>query len=1343
MRPSSLFRATTLALGLTALALSTTACRPQPSSDPSGELGLADAEAHAAKLERWLAKHPEDHDARVELALVYWQHLGRVDEALDEVGTIERLTPNLVADPPPPLARFIAMMIAHNRLDHAAASEAAGQLLLELGLRGSARNKRGEAYTRQARALSPLAARVLDANYGLEPESERAFVELFDLLDARHFLVSPAPDDWDVTPDRYLPAATRSQLLSTRGRIARTRGEAYRDFYAAQGCVQDWQVGALEGHRGALELDRVAGGEVHGFQVDAEASLTGLSCAVRVWNPEPAAGMRRLRTQVRMPEGSEFLRLALGAQFPARVYVDGELVWASDRTDRYPVGSPSVRVPATPGPHLVELHTAIPSERAWVLARATDEHGQPLTLEDPAAEHPLELPALAPALARADALVERAGWTELGRGGRARAMKLDGPVYAPLRAYLALDEALILDDTDAAEGFAQALSDRDFEGLAFPDAHLLLAQFERRDPSRGKSSSGVRQQTQLERALELDPGLKRAHLQLLEQRLNRGESAEVVEAFEDLEHTGNDSLLLALLRYEAYRAEGSDVQSQAALEVAAAYHPTNCEVLAAQREQARDRGQIEAEDALVEVLERCPGSLAMRARQATARQRIEAAKALWSEQLDRVPDDMEAMEALAQLAVTAGNYAEAIAWHDRILRLAPYRAVSMVALADLHAQLDAPEQARAFVLAAIERFPHNSRLREIGENLGIPDPLMAWRIDGREALADYERDRAEGLASEGVSEVLLLDREVSMMLPDGGHRHIVHQMFHLLSDAAIDAHGEIEQPGNLLTLRSIKPDGRVVEPESIAGKDGLSLRGLEIGDVVELEFSFDAAPEAALPGHVDLGRFRFQSPETPFHRSELITLVPASEQGRVDVEARNDAPAEARRELELPFAHGPDTSAYVELRYRADRVPRLGSEPAARSMLDELPMVQVHVPLAVEDWLDTVAAQLRPSQRSNPELRALAVEITEQYSSDYDKVDALWRWVVDEIEETGDLTTPATLTLAARQGGRLMLLRAMLEAVGIDSELWLLRDRFGPTIVPGGNPLVETYDASMLAIPSARPPGAGADAGPLVIGTSSEVIPLGYLTPSYARGRALRVQLEADEPPPGPVDVPASPPEHADLRRWELQIDLDAEGNGRLQGRLELRGLEAIFWRQAFTQLDADELPKVFTQAELQRILPIAATDLESLEFDNDWELQLPLVARFTATVRNGGVVQGAELATLAAAVPLDLVTGYAQLPERWSGLVVGYAPRLEARVAINLDGRRFSEVPGDVELTGASGRGRYTRALLEGGVGESQVVFESTSSLTPGVFEVSEYGELTRFSSQVQNAEQQILRAR
>jgi tetratricopeptide (TPR) repeat protein len=1270
----------------------TTGCRPKTRTEVFDRGAAAD---YAARLERWLSKHPDDHRARLELAHVYWLHLAAPDQATTH---LDRLTARAT---PSPLARFSRGLLAQSHLDIDRAWAEHAALLREAPKYEKRRDRE------LALALTPQAARALDAFDGMRFGDAEEFVALYESLDLSAY-----------------PGEAVEQLISTRAGIARRLGEDYRPFYARQGCVQDWVVGELEGYRGPLELSRL---EIdRSFTADPEgAQPTQLSCAFRVWNTEPRSAIRRLRTTVELPEGQSVMRLSVGTQYDARVYVDDQLVWARDRTDRYPVQGPNFLLPVGTGLHRVEVRTAIPSERAWVLVRATDPSGNPLAVRaDREHEGSWRLPAdpTRPREIGAEDMLEIHPWADVPHS-------LRGPVYAPLIPFLALDDALADGDTDRAEILADELR---FEAESFPEAHLLLADFEYRDPSRGKTSSAARQQASLERALELDPSLGRARLSLLSLRLDRGEVAEVVEELEAIPtdvFSGTGKLLMSMLRFDAYRRRGSDFQAEQALERAAAINPQSCDVLMARRELIRERAQVAAEDQITAELARCPGSIGIRARLAVQRQRYDEAAALWQERLDRIPDDLDAMDALAEIAVARGDYDEAIAWHERMLELAPYRALSQVELADLHARADEPRAAREYLLAALDRYPHNSRLREIGERVGIPDELMQWRIDGMQALAEYRGDVEEGLASDGVSEVLLLDREVSMLYENGGHRHIVHQMFHILSDQAIDAHGEFSQPGvELLTMHSIKPDGTIVEPESIPGKEGLSLRGLAIGDVVEIEFVFDTGPEPALPGHVDLGRFRFQSPEIPFHRSELLVVYPASLESKLKIEARNDPPAPTRRELSLR------EGKFVELTFLARQVPRLGSEPGARSMLDELPMIQAHVPFEVEDWLDQLAAQLRPAQRSNPALRQIALELTGEYTSSYDKIDALWRWVVDEIEDGGDLSTPATVTLSARQGSRLMLLRALAEAAGIDTQLWLLRDRFGPQIQAGGDPLVGTYDTAMLAV-------VEEGKAPLMVGTSSEVVPLGYLSPSYAGGRALRLRLHDDEPEPGYVEVPENPARLGDLRRWDIEIALDNRGGGRVHGTIELRGLEAIMWRDVFDKVDADRLPEVFTQAELSRMLPGASLDLEQLEFDNKWELDQPLVIHFAARARNGGVVQGRQLILLAAAVPIDPLTGFAQLPTRWSGMVINYATVLEAKVRYVLDGATFTEVPPDVRLEGPWGS--YARTLGAGGVGQRELVLESRSTVVPGIVEPKDYSDLAALAGRIQSAEQQLLRAR
>ena len=182
--------------------------------------------------------------------------------------------------------------------------------------------------------------------------------------------------------------------------------------------------------------------------------------------------------------------------------------------------------------------------------------------------------------------------------------------------------------------------------------------------------------------------------------------------------------------------------------------------------------------------------------------------------------------------------------------------------------------ARRSVGEAVSRVPQSMDLRQIASAVGVPDDLEPLRVDGLPIVQAY---RAGEHDYEGVGEVLVLDRSVTRVYPDGSQRHIIHTIAELRSKEAIDRYGEItpNEGSRVLTLHTIKPDGRIFEPESIPEKDGLSLRGLQIGDIVEYEYMFERDELGLLPGYVDLSTFRFQSPETPFHISEMIVAHPA------------------------------------------------------------------------------------------------------------------------------------------------------------------------------------------------------------------------------------------------------------------------------------------------------------------------------------------------------------------------------------------------------------------------------------------------------------------------------------
>jgi tetratricopeptide (TPR) repeat protein len=1154
-----------------------------------------------------------------------------------------------------------------------------------------------------ANRLAEPAVRFLDDVVGQRAGDGERFVRFFDALDRQS--LSPEVDD---------------ALLGMRARQARLDEQDAKGYYDAQGCVHEWRVGPVEGHRGSLQLqDTEPGAELP----DGRDPAIALTCAVRLWNSSPHPGVRRLRTQI--DSSTDTLLLSLSGEEHFRAYVDGEEVYRSDRFDRWPARRARIAVPVNPGQHEIEIHTVVSDERAWQLLRVRDSMGLPIDARPGVAASGAVAGLRAPVRNYGRQWDGDRGYEPLGVDyvDPGVPVTLDGALYAPLRQMLRLDDALADGDTYVAEQAASRLAE-----LApnWPEGNLLRADFENIEPSRGKTNSAAREQAALEAALGADPSLDRARLRLLAMALERGELTEVVqqfEAFDAEERPTLGGIEGQLLRFETYRARGNELLADAALARAAALAPDNCDVLASQRAVAVERNWEKEVDRLVEALERCPGGSGLQARLAQRRGHFERAAAGYETRLERAADDLSAESALADIHVARDELDAAIERLTRIVERAPWRGTTRVKLADLLAKRGRLPEARAQLELALERSPHVTRLWEVAEHLGIRDELLGWRLDGKDAIAAYRK--TDPSTYEGSAEVLVLDRDVVMVYPNGSQRHLIHQVTELRTKASIDQHGEIPSPdgARVLTLRTIKPDGRVVEPELIPGKEGLSLRELEVGDMFEIEYIVGSGPETSFPDYVDLSRFRFQSLTTPYHHSELVVVHPP--EMPVQVEARNYPPKAVKSSKE----------GKTVLTFLAKEMERMTPEPAMRSALEELPMVRVFTKPDLQDWAGSLELQVRTAQRSNPELHELARSLTAGLTSDQDKLDVLRRWVLEEVEETAPIAHPATATLADREGNALMLLRVLLREAGVSSEVWLVRDRYGAQDRPDGHPLLEAYDSPMLAV---YPDGAET---PIMVMMSAKTIPLGYMTPGYQSAPAYRLHLLEGEAPSGVVQTPAVPAEHADARRYELGVQIGPEGDGTIEGFVELRGLEAILWRNELERLDRSRLEEAFQGAELQRIFPYTALDLDSLQVEGEDELEAPLRFRFSASGRGLAIGQGGRYVLPASPLPLNLANSFTSLPDRWSGLVVPYAPLHTVRMTVSLDG--MQAVPSaakDLSAAETSRFGDYKRTVSIDPNGRN-LVLDIQSALNTGVVEADAYPELADFAQRVAGREELVLK--
>jgi len=174
-------------------------------------------------------------------------------------------------------------------------------------------------------------------------------------------------------------------------------------------------------------------------------------------------------------------------------------------------------------------------------------------------------------------------------------------------------------------------------------------------------------------------------------------------------------------------------------------------------------------------------------------------------------------------------------------------------------------EASEFLAKSIEAHPAElADLSRVYQALGGKDAFAGLRRDGRDVIARFE---ASGEQYNG-PQLLLLDYTIVRLFPDGSSVELTHNIFRVQSEEAVDEAGEFSVPegARLLTLRTIKADGRRLEPDPIAGKASWSLPGLALGDYVEFETVKAESPSLGFPGGYLGNRFYFKSFEVPFHR---------------------------------------------------------------------------------------------------------------------------------------------------------------------------------------------------------------------------------------------------------------------------------------------------------------------------------------------------------------------------------------------------------------------------------------------------------------------------------------------
>src|SRR5438874_657710 len=652
---------------------------------------------------------------------------------------------------------------------------------------------------------------------------------------------------------------------------------------------------------------------------------------------EPAEGdVFYAASEIALERGGEYLLWVEGAA-ALEARLDGAVVIARVP---YPMESPRAQTAAVrlaPGSHhlLVRWSRAEGNRFRITLARA-DGDVSDLTSTAPAA---LSGARAAATCELGQACVAASAWKDRADLRAAAAAMLEEDPFDALAGWL-LARAEMGDDraaSRAAVDRAVTLSANGAPALALRAQQLL------HDPEVPDRIARARALADLGEAARKDPLLVRARLTAaaLERDSERyDDAARDLDRAEAVlrEQKAPPSARMLVARARLLDARGNSAGARARAEEALRAVPGRCDTLQLLLDLSRRGGSLSDQRAYAEGLVGCPDGVVSAAQAARSRGDLARAEELLKIAAALRPAQPSRLEQLADLQSARKETRAAVASLRAASALVPRSPEPLRRLGGALELLGDSKAAADARRAALRLAPGDLQLRQqIALDEGVR--LLSWSDRDGAALAKGSKD-----APPGASAVRLLDSGAVQMFVDGGGVERVHTVARVFDKKGIAKFGEAQVPSDaqVLHLRTLKADGRVLEPESIPEKEGISLPGLEPGDAVEIDYLRGISPRGPdMPGY-SLGAFYFRDDETPMGDSTYEVRAPAPP----EVDAHN---------LGLPQDAVQRDGDSFRFRHSARDVKPLQSEPHQVAESEVMPWVQLGTGAGQKDLMRSLA----------------------------------------------------------------------------------------------------------------------------------------------------------------------------------------------------------------------------------------------------------------------------------------------------------------------------------------------------------------------------------------------------
>jgi cellulose synthase operon protein C len=1143
-----------------------------------------------------------------------------------------------------------------------------------------------------------------------QPEAELAAVRLLDMENESpqiDELISGAADS--LRP----PVAPRAARLlrEAAARIAARRAQTARDpaveerAWRAMGAIQRWRVAGPFAALRLLDLRKT-------FPLDRSTPATVALNARDAVFPDGDVGLDLepndgdlyyAASDVTLERGGNYLFWTEGAA-ALEARVDGAVVVSRVP---YPVESAraqSVPVRLTPGVHHVLVRWSR-AEGSRFRASLVRSDGAPSDLVS-AAPAQLGGARLASFCDLGVPCVSPPAWEDRGDLRARAAQMLEDDPADPLASWL-FARAVMGDDRAATREMVDRtvlLSGSGAPALALRSQQLL------RDPEVPDRIGRARALADLQEAARKDPLLVRARLTAA--ALER-ESERFDDAAQDLdkaegalrEARAPPSPRVLMARARLLDARGNVASARARALEGLQASPGRCDSLHVLFQLSRRDSSLGEERKYADLLTACNDGLVTAAQVARDRGDLARAEELLALSSALRPADPARLEQLADVQSARKQGAAAAASLRAAAALAPRAADPLRRLGGVLELLGESRAATDARKAALRLAPGDLQVRQqVALDQGTR--LLAWSDRDAAALA-----KASKAAPAGASAVRVLDQGAVQMFADGGGVERVHTLTRVLDKKAVSSFGEAHIPGDaqVLHLRTLKADGRALEPESIPEKEGISLPGLEPGDAVEVDYLRGLGPRGPdLPGFA-LGAFYFRDDETPMVESTYEVRAPAP----LEVDAHH---------LQLPPDALTREGDEARFRYAARDVKALQAEPHQVSESETMPWVQLGTGATQQDLAQSIADWTL--LRARPGSATLALAERAGGSGAADTARRIYAAVAQAVRgrSTGtDFNQSAAHVLAQGRGNRLVVLKAALASAKISSHIVLART-FVADHAAYRFPRGELYGYALLRIDLPD--------GPAWVDPSYRLAPFNQL-PAFVRGEDAWVLPEPGEQA-AHVQLPSSLPGQQDGRALELALSMDAEGATSGTARDEHRGFEAASLKDALERLDQDQRKQA---VESMLAHGLRGVSLESLSTAHESEVGGTALLSYALKAQLARR-DGAQLFIPSSLVPSRLSRRWVQLAERQTTLLIDSPEEVSQRATIALPpGTHLRAGPRPVALKTPFGEYRWS-AREEAG----KLVIDEALSIPQQRVQPAQYAAFAAFARNVDQAQSQEL---